>query len=731
MSRTRDSRGGPWDGVLLLLLAVPFLTLPASLVLVVLTAGFWCFVARPPARQAAVLLAAVLWCVVLTLAATPAAFHFGEESAAANSRHQEEHAEQLSVSYSRFVQGFLEQTRELSTRLQRHAKNLGPEDLGDGFVFLEAALGQDLGSPSLELTVTLIDETGSVYAWFGPGLRHRLPNEVISPGQVRAVESFTAATFLAASEIPNLTAPTLAPWTLVTGQSFAKDRLFFEPPAGHGPREFRWALAGPQPLVTHQGTTDRLRIEATDSASIGPALTLDERKHEDARLPPGALVVLGLALLVLVILRAALLRAHERALPFQLLLLGTSLALLGAALGASPTSQLLSVVGAWTLAIKSRLKSPRLRRRTFAILGLLGTLGFIGLLDQVFFPRASLQWIDTPGSLLFGGINGVLGRVGAFLLLVAMVVFPRDWTRNRYREAEPGQFDMAPNDPRWESAVFWTTVGLVMITSAFWLDRGLLGLLPAALAGAAIGWLSTPRRSPGGVGTILVALALLAALGFELCARRVLLQDAKTTVLASLAATEPDELEALIQATQEHFETLDLTEVALGPPERIEDARDLALALWQDSPLVRRDVLSTVAVLGPDGLLSRFGHGLSLDPESLLLDPDSAQSLYPWSLSPAGSTATLTSQGNPGANSCSTGSCDPVGSRRGPEARTTSCPAAISRQSFSVVSHAPTNLSPSCRAAWRRRSMTSNGTVLSPGRTRAQFHRAGRSCQAA
>lgn len=145
------------------------------------------------------------------------------------------------------------------------------------------------------------------------------------------------------------------------------------------------------------------------------------------------------------------------------------------------------------------------------------------------------------------------------------------------------------------------------------------------LAGTAF-WASGWRegRDWTHVLTISAAAAVASGLLVEATHRPALRALLSEQARAGLDAPHPEELAALAERTGSFLGETDLTELALGDPDELEDHQDLALELWSRSPLAASETVSALAVIGTSGV-STFSYGLPVDAGTGDLDAGSAR----------------------------------------------------------------------------------------------------------
>jgi signal transduction histidine kinase len=161
----------------------------------------------------------------------------------------------------------------------------------------------------------------------------------------------------------------------------------------------------------------------------------------------------------------------------------------------------------------------------------------------------------------------------------------------------------------------WLATGLLLAGAA--LSNVTWAALPALAAGGACAARFADRRRRG-QGIVLAAMMVVAALAgaaaWETAYRARLATYDATALLDRLAPPAPRELAAVEREVAGHFARLDLDALVARSPVGL-DRKDLAYALWRDSPLARPNALSAVVVRSGNALVSSFSFGMPLTRE--------------------------------------------------------------------------------------------------------------------
>jgi signal transduction histidine kinase len=164
-----------------------------------------------------------------------------------------------------------------------------------------------------------------------------------------------------------------------------------------------------------------------------------------------------------------------------------------------------------------------------------------------------------------------------------------------------------PREPRAEWTWLTALVVSLLVAAAF-ADRALVAAAPLACAAISLaGWGGGGARDLARYASLSIAAASLSATLWTVVHRDALRAEIATE---ARAMTEGDETREVGDELDRFFLGLDLENLALGDLERLSERRDLALALWQASPLARRSGLSALRAVLDDGSESTYTDGL-------------------------------------------------------------------------------------------------------------------------
>jgi signal transduction histidine kinase len=457
------------------------------------------------------------------------------------------------------------------------------------------------GQPGAEpFTLVLADGSGRAAAWAGPGLRHDLPEADLGGEGVASLAGFTAVTLYA---VAPLDAQQRRPWRGVAGRSFSNATVPFAPawlPEPTPAEPAAWSLVDPDASdgeAPAAGAWIDLPVEGAPTLRLAAAWVAH---LEGRRLPPPDWVLAVLAAMSLaagfdLVGRRGILRGPRR-LASVAGLAGT-LVVIALALGVDPGVAGAAVAGgaavAWALARSA--SSPALWR-ALAPVAVAAALSL--LLQRLLGPR------DLSGSL-GADLEGWLLRFAIWSLVFAGALASRG--------RGPTRNGRAP----WPWLAGFLAAGLA---GALLVDRPATAApLLAAAAVCLVRWGGGGMVGPvARVGALALAAAWLSA-GLWTASQRSVLRTELSDRVAN-GGTSP-EMAASEHRLHRFFENVDLEQLALGLPARLAERRDLALALWQDSPLSERTGLSALRVLLDDGSESRFTDGLDF------VEPDAPTSM--------------------------------------------------------------------------------------------------------
>ncbi len=451
----------------------------------------------------------------------------------------------------------------------------------------------------------LLDPNGEAYAWSGPGLSHQLRSQSArgEPGTLLARQGFTAATL--AFVLPLEEAP--RPWQLLVGRSYSTAALPFDVPFGWPRSGYRWALERPReqpPSSTSPATAveprQLMRLELDEGLEVvvrPPDAEVVDRLAVD-RLTRLASIALAIGLLSLVTIRElsvllllgagpSLRRRH----PWHNALLGmVGLVLLGRAIGSGPEVSTLMALGFLSalLAVHYPRAPPGQWRGSAAIAGAGTVLTVAGAAGLVMMRLGPLDL----GSSLFGDVRSATVRLAVWALMFAGLAAWR-------QRGEHDTFELLP----------WIGLAAAALGACV-TDHVVLSLLLLSSGGAALAAWSTARHTPARLLALGLASTILAAGTWEVAYRVGLAHAYGTEILVELASPRAAREAELYAEMEQFFAELDMAELALGDPDRIEERQDLAFAVWQASPLSRSPARSALTVEPQGDQVVRFSFGL-------------------------------------------------------------------------------------------------------------------------
>ncbi|HVS16903.1 MAG TPA: ATP-binding protein [Thermoanaerobaculia bacterium] len=502
--------------------------------------------------------------------------------------------ETVESAYRVAVEGL--RTRAAAATLSLDAPSAEPASRAAAFDRLETLAGRE---PS-GATLVLVDGSGRAAAWAGPGLRHDLPEADLALEGVSSLAGFTAVTLYA---VAPLEPGARRPWRIVAGRSSSTATLPFAPswlpqPAPAAPAA--WSLAAPEPVgpPANAGAPEEaaggLWIDVVVEGA--PTLRLSSTwlsRLEGLRLPAPGWVLAVLAAMALasgfdLATRRAPVRGGRRLVSAALL--GGTLVAVALAFGVDGGVVGAAVAGGaalgWSLA-----RSDPAAARWRALMPLAVAAALCLLLQRLLGAR-------DLSAALGSDLEGWLLRFGIWGLVFAGAL--------RSSRSAAGE-----GDRRWTWLAAFLASGLAGAALA---DRPTLAAPLLALAAVAlVQWAGGGLRGiPARVGALALAAAWLSGSLWTVASR-----DALRAELVARVIVAPGEATVAGEKLHRFFEGVDLESLALGPPERLAERRDLALALWQASPLAERTGLSALRVVLDDGSESRFTDGLDfVDPEA-------------------------------------------------------------------------------------------------------------------
>ncbi|HVS65783.1 MAG TPA: ATP-binding protein [Thermoanaerobaculia bacterium] len=461
-----------------------------------------------------------------------------------------------------------------------------PPSRAASFAHLETFLGRDAdGSGD---TVLLVDGSGRAWAWAGPGLRHDLPEAALAREGVESLAGFTAVTFYAVEPVAG---DLRRPWRVVAGRSESNTTVPFAPAwirRLSTPEPATWSLSDPtEDFAVPADPAQWIEIRVEDAPSLR-LRTAWLSSMAGLRAPPPWWLLAALGLLA-VLAALELVRAHP---PWPSRRWGLSAA---AVIGGALAVGLAFGVGAGALgaalvaviAIAWAGAASRARGRWWRGLLPIATAAALGLAFQ-----RSLGPIDLSQTL-GADLEGWLLRLAGFGLVFAGALAAE--------RAGPG---VGRADWPWLGALV-----LGVLAAAAAADRPLLAVLPLAVSAVSlVAW---------GGGSVRGRLARLAALALAAAALSATLwtvihRDALRSELKreARAMSQGEEARLAIEELDEFLREVDVERLALGDPDRLAERRDLALALWQASPLADRSGLSALRAVLDDGTRSKYTDGL-------------------------------------------------------------------------------------------------------------------------
>ncbi len=590
----------------------------ASLALLALF-GLWWGLARPEKRALVPVLVAVLLAVVWGLVG---AWSQRQEATGDLAR--------IEADYQEMVKALRREADNVALEVEQWSRGQDPPGPDAPTptrlaAFRELERQQRLLAPTS--TLLWVDEGGEVWVWAGQGLRHDLPSPLPTGPEIGAVSSFTAVTFLAAAPLGS----TGTAQTLVIGRSFPTDRMTFSGRPGRLERR-RWSVrldpADP-PRDARSSAVHRIRVDR--------APTLEVLLTDPAAPPPGtrarrwplAFVSLGMILL------AATRLTHD-----GLLALGENSSSLAASFWSASTGVVGSCALVWALGVDWR---------AVGFLGVAMTLLVLGVLVPTRLAAGPPVWLATGATVaaVTSGLwvvwhqlaesevvdpaFGVLGLGHSlFGSPLAMTLRIATWA------SLAGALSFLSSGRSTQSARRLGLVGPVLVVAvltvaAALLGRPVLAFLAALLAALLLAeWWSRGPRSTARQLVLLLVCAPLAASLWEATHRQALESWVETRTIDQFANEDPAAVSQLDDQILSWFAGFDLEQLAVGDPDRVTERQDVALAIWQASPLPYRDALSAVVVLPSDGAPIAFRWGLEIDARTMDLNE---ASLPAWTMS--------------------------------------------------------------------------------------------------
>ena len=469
-----------------------------------------------------------------------------------------------------------------------------PASRAERFERLRAAAAADE-----RMNFLLWDEGGDLDAWWGPGLLPDLQRAARGDGERGVSQSVLAATLHVARRFRDGESRA---WTLTAGESFPRGG---PPPDAHAVRE------------RSRGVEWKLVAAGADAAAHWRLSTerVSARFAAGARLRAAARIAGGLLLLTLAAASRPSRRRADvaaaglaRSLPLTVIWLsaaaGSTLLASGAgATGASAVALVTAVLvlGAAWHAGPWPLSSTPVARSAGVVLG-----AAVGPLVLLLAARTSGIVGDRVGELSLLAPSAAawrlalsLGVLAAWVVAAASAPEPTAWGRDGLRLADV-----------WPAAA---AAAATLLVDFPWPAAAAL-----ALAGAGAVWRSqgrVRRRPAERLGLLLLASIVAGAswsAGARLAERRALVAS-----LPAQLPPSPERIAAFAASVERDLTRLD--PAALLPvASPVALPEDMAFALWRRSPLDRRDLLSALVVVAPDGERSVFSSGLPIDEEGRL-----------------------------------------------------------------------------------------------------------------
>ncbi len=441
-------------------------------------------------------------------------------------------------------------------------------------------------------SVLLVDPDGEASAWSGSGLLHEPTPEELPPRGRHFRAGFTAVTLMVIEPLDD----SRRPWRVVAGRSFPTDRLPFPPPGGEADTDFRWSVV--------EETRDPAGAEGLRLApALLPAMVITPRPllaRGLAEASPiwgrAAWAALAAALLAVVVLRGVGLlltggaRGSHAGSLTALALAGTAAA--ASAAGAPGTAVAALGLGVLLAALGLAWQAPEMPPWATAVAGGSAALA-VGFLAWLF--QEALGPLDL-GSDLWAGTEVFCLRLAAGVAAFGLLALA-----GRRRKPSVEASVAGSSVGGGGHALAWWAAGLLLLASLA-ADRPPIALLLLALSGVAIAlWLAHRRLlAEAGSFAAFVALAwITGAVGWEVAYRQLLRLEVERQVLPRLAPPSSAEMDAVASEVSGFLDALDLESLTARPLDGM-DRRDLAYAVWRQSPLARRSALSAVKLVPAD-----------------------------------------------------------------------------------------------------------------------------------
>ncbi|MCM2269514.1 MAG: hypothetical protein NDJ75_05390, partial [Thermoanaerobaculia bacterium] len=546
--------------------AATWLPSPAAVAVALLAGALW--LARRPADPAG---GRRRWGAALVLVATGAAIGGAlHELAAARVAS----ATDLRESHA----GLWEELEATAARTATRLARLADADRRARFATLRAAAEADgLG----EVNLLLWDRFGDLEAWWGPGALPELSGPGSRDRERRVVPSALSSTLYVTRRFPDAAG---VAWTLVAAESFPHDG---PPPVRRADRD-AWRSAAWSLQLDGEAEPPTWRLLSS------PGL----RRAANAGVwRATARVATGMLLLLL---SSSVVAAAGGRWPAAAGVGATlGLAVVASGYGASNASAL--ALAAAVAALATVLAwSPRPPASTAARLAALAAAATAG-------PALLLAARWLHGLPRLGGELALLDpTVGSWRLAAVAVVAAAIAVSLRLGTPAPA----ATSAPRVVVALAPLAAAALAAALA---DYALPAAVALAAAGGGVGaaLLAGRLRSRSGRLGVLLAASLIAAAAASIGERQAEM-DRLTAELERQLPPAPDRVASFAAGVEGELAALDPGELALAAPgEAVPE--DLAFALWRRTSLARPDVLSSLAVVGPDGSRAVYSSGLPLD----------------------------------------------------------------------------------------------------------------------
>ena len=465
------------------------------------------------------------------------------------------------------------------------------------------------------LQALLHEQHGVAIAWAGDGLRHDLPEADLPTSGLYSVASFAAVTFYAVAPLDDSRRPA----RVVVGRSFATTALPFGPRDGGGELEVdgtpSWSVVGsgrPRGVLRTQDAWDL-------APERGPvlrarAVALEERaRGEDSRKAPTwwwVVLAVGVALAATACWRAVEAPSDRRlgSDPLPPLAAASLVVIYGA--GASPPALVVAALGMAVAIAAARapgaVLAPTIRLVAGAALGA-AVVGVAWAIQRWHGGTELGAWLWLPFESWVFRLGSFAATGGAF------------WLVSGAGSSTSSTTSTVP------ARGFFGVVGVGALTAAAGLlERPWAAALLLVAGSAAVAVTLAGLSRPGRLFATALAGAAVSATAWGTAERTTLRATLRSGLEAVTAAARHETTTGeLGEEVRSFLASADLSGLALGSPQRLEDQQDLALALWLASPLARHRALSALLVIPDDAPHSSFSYGLPVDEQigELATDP--------------------------------------------------------------------------------------------------------------